>query len=340
MYKLLKDILKILSKKDKVTFILLVIFLFFTTIFEIIGLALILPFLILINNSDLVYTNEFINEIFVLINLDNKYDFLYFIGFLAIFFSFIGAALSIYTNIKLGKYANNIAGAFSVNLIKIYLKETIEGELVDKKIYSKIKRNVISESSVISNNILIPLINIISRSILIVILLIVLGLFNYKITLLIISYLSVFYFIITKYSKNFIQANKLEIEQLKRDKEEYYNTLFSFEEEKEINNDKLLEKYKLSTYRLGNLLSINAVITKLPRYLMMFLVFSSTIAYLLYLITYEKDTVSVIIHTILIFLILGLKILPQLQNIYINYIKLQSNKVSFYDIYHKFKKEN
>jgi ATP-binding cassette, subfamily B, bacterial PglK len=340
MYKLFKDIFRLLSRRDRFTFLVLIVFLFFTTIFEILGLALILPFLLLINNLELIETNEFIQSLFTFTGLESNLDFLYFIGFLAISCSFIGMVLAIYTNLKLVKYSNNIGASFSVRLFKLFFRKINREELSNREIYNNIRKKVISEAMISSNNIVLPLINIISRLVLIILFLIILVSFNYKLTLLIISFFIIFYFIILKFSKKIININISKIEKYKIEKEELFQETFNAVNENFRKNDKnCIEKYKISNYKLVKAQSINGVISKLPRYIMMFLVFSSIVAFLMHLVSIDKDSISSIMHTILIFLVIGLKILPQLQNIYINYMKIQSNKLAFYNVYNELNKK-
>lgn len=340
MYKLLKDILKLLSKKDKFTFIILVVFLFFTTIFEIVGLALILPFLLLINNLELIETNNFIQSIYILFDSENKLEFLYSIGSLAIVFSFIGMVLAIYTNLKLVKYSNNVGASFSVRLFKTFSMKTKKEDLRNRDLYRDIRKKIISESSIISTNIILPSINIISRLILIFILLSILLIINYKFTLFIIFYLLIFYVIILKLSRNIINNNIKKIHIYKKEKEELFIKTFNMKNEDLGNdNNNNMDEYKLNTYKLAESQATNSAISKLPRYVMMFLVFSSVTGFLMYLFGIKNDGIGSIMHTILIFLIVGLKILPQLQSLYINYIKIQSNRLSFYNIYNELYKK-
>ena len=329
MWQVIKEIFSLLPRKSKRNFVLLIILTFLMSIFEIIGLALILPFLFLVGNLKLIETNQHIHSLYTFLGFHDKLDFLYFIGGGAMTFSLLGVILSIFTNIKLTKFSNNLGSAFSIKLLKYYTKhqESLNMEHRD------IRKQILTEPAVIATNIILPSLMILSKTILVLVLFAVLMVINYKVTILFSLLLFTIYFIIFRFSNAKVQHNKKQIETLREERSLLVNTILSHKKKLDkTEENELLQSYSMKSSELSGYQSFNNVIAKLPRYLMMFIIFSSVVFVSSYLVTTYQGNMDDIMHKMLLYIVLGLKTLPQIQNIFINYLKLKSNLASFSNI--------
>jgi ABC-type transport system involved in cytochrome bd biosynthesis fused ATPase/permease subunit len=174
---------------------------------------------------------------------------------------------------------------------------------------------------------------IISKSILIVVLFCGLLVINTPATLSLFLILFFIYLFIFYFSNKRVKENLKKIELLKYEKSLLVNDVLigkSISTKKE--ESKIIKKYFSQSYELSRHQSFNNVISKLPRYLMMFLVFSFVVILSTYLVHLNQGNMSNVMPKMLLFIVIGLKLLPQIQNVFINYLKLKSNIVSFTNI--------
>ncbi len=329
MYNVVKDIFFLISKKERLKFKILIILIFFMSLFEIIGLALILPFLYLVNNLDKATTNPYINVVYTYFNFQDAFSFLCFIGIIAVTFSFIGMLLSIYTNIKLNRYANYIGVDFSIRLLELYAKSDNPEILpTDKK---EKRKKILTDTAIIANNIILPSLMIISKIIVVLVLFAGLLFISYSVTLLLFIILLFIYIVIFHLSNTKVKQNLKNIELIKQEKNLMVSDILTDKVTKE-EKSKIIKKYFTQAYKLSQYQSFNNTISKLPRYLMMFLVFSFIVFISTFIVYTNHHEIDTLMHKMLLFIVIGLKLLPQIQNIFINYLKLKSNIKSFDNI--------
>ena len=331
MYKIINEIYNLISKNDKFKFKILIILVFLMSFFEIIGLALILPFLFLVSNLNIAITNEYINSIYTYFDFHDTFSFLIAVGILAITFSLLGVVLSIYTNLKMTKVSNDIGADFSVRILKF----SIDNIDTDKstEAYKNNRKKILTDTAVVANKIILPILMIVSKTILIAIFFAGLMIINYKVTLLflfvlIIVYVPVFY--LTNMKK---KINMKRVEILKEERNVLvYEVLNNKNNILQNRKKEALKKYFNQSYELSRHQSFNNVVSRLPRYLIMFLVLTSIVGISIYLTYVSNGDMDAIIHKMFIFIVVGLKTLPQVQNVFINYLSVKSNIKSFENI--------
>jgi len=331
MYKIINEIYNLISKNDKFKFKILIVLIFLMSFFEIIGLALILPFLFLVSDLNIAITNEYINSIYTYFDFHDTFSFLIAVGVLAITFSLLGVVLSIYTNLKMTKVSNDIGADFSVRILKF----SIDNVDTDKstEAYKNNRKKILTDTAVVANKIILPILMIVSKTILIAIFFAGLMIVNYKVTLLflfvlIIVYVPIFYLTNMKRKRN---MKRIEI--LKEERNALVHEVLNNKNNMLQNRKKeALKKYFNQSYELSRHQSFNNVVSKLPRYLIMFLVLASIIGISTYLTYVSNGDMDAIIHKMFIFIVVGLKTLPQIQNVFINYLSAKSNIKSFENI--------
>lgn len=331
MYKIINEIYNLISKNDKFKFKILIVLVFLMSFFEIIGLALILPFLFLVSNLNIAITNEYINSIYTYFDFHDTFSFLIAVGVLAITFSLLGVILSIYTNLKMTKVSNDIGADFSVRILKF----SIDNVDTDKstEAYKNNRKKILTDTAVVSNKIILPIIMIVSKTILIAVFFTGLMIVNYKVTLLflfvlIITYVPIFYLTNMKRKRN---MKRIEI--LKEERNVLvYDILNNKNNILQNRKKEALKEYFNQTYELSRHQSLNNVVSRLPRYLIMFLVLTSIVGISIYLTYVSNGDMDAIIHKMFIFIVVGLKTLPQIQNVFINYLSVKSNIKSFENI--------
>ncbi len=312
MIRVIKILYKNFSQKNLIKLYFLVFLLFLTSVFEILGLALILPFLLLVSNINSIESNHYIAYIYHFFNFENHYMFLFFIGGSAIFFSFLGMLLSIYTNIKSIRFASQI----SISLSKKHIYKN-----VDKK---NVRKRLLSEPNIIANNIVLPLLIVLSKIFMIILILAILLYLNIYITLILFLVLFLIYIVLYKFFSKKISKNIKKIDELKKKRVDLINKYIS-SNKFDFNNDYLKKEYIFLSNKINIFQSFNIAANKIPRYIMVFLIFSVVVIITSYIAYIEQNNISKVMHKIVLYIVLGIKLLPQIQTLYVNYMKIMNN---------------
>ncbi len=122
MIKQIREIYFLLDKKNKF-FLYLVIFLgFFSSIFDLIGVVSILPFLSLLVNPDLINDNFFLVKINKILNFDND-EFLIFLGVVSFFLLLINQLFRFFSKMVSIYFSRKLIYEMTGNLFDYYLKQ-------------------------------------------------------------------------------------------------------------------------------------------------------------------------------------------------------------------------
>ena len=117
--KYIKKIFSILTKKNKIDFMLIVFFSIFKTIFEIIGIGLLIPIFSIISNSE--KKNQILNYFsFIDKEIDNEKIVILFFG-IFIFIYLIKSIYTVFINNYVSRYCQNLYTNLAEKLLKKYL---------------------------------------------------------------------------------------------------------------------------------------------------------------------------------------------------------------------------
>ena len=162
-FKHFKSLNLLLNKKEIIKLIYILVFTFLNIFFELLGIGLIIPLLeIMLNYNENSFFLQYIENLNLNINKDN----LLFYILTLFFFSFIlKNIITIYINYLLTDFRFSIMSNLSDKIYTDYLKKDFAFLRNSKKI--SLVKDIIEESSNVSQNIIFQFLNIISDSILI-----------------------------------------------------------------------------------------------------------------------------------------------------------------------------
>lgn len=332
LYKII-DILTFEEKKEALFLVFLVLVM---SIFDMLGIASILPFITILLNPDIINTNEFLNFLYnksILLGVKNKNDFLIAVGFavLAMFiFSIILRSLTTFYQMKF-----NLMREFSIGkrLMSIYLNQPYSW-FVNKN-SSTFAKNILSEINQIIIQAISPITNILvysSISLSIILLLIYVDpVLSLSIgAIFSTSYLFIFYIIKSKLSDLGSKRFKANEERFK-----VVSEAFGAFKDVKIRNleDNYLEKFKSPAHMFAKSQLISQLIAVLPRYFLEAISFGGLLLLTIILIMGEKN-ISTVIPIISLYAFAGYRLLPAIQNIYVSFAQLRFAKIAL-DSLHK-----
>lgn len=190
---------QLLDLNEKKQALFLLILTLIMAILDTLGIASILPFISVVSNPQIIETNEYLLSVYktsIDMGVTSKQQFLFIFGtvvFILLLFSLFFKAITIYFQTR---FALMREYSISKRLLEFYLHQPYTWFLHRNS--SDLSKIILSEVNQVVNNILIPMINLITQSILAFAILSLLILFNpilafFAGLILIMSYLIIFY---------------------------------------------------------------------------------------------------------------------------------------------------
>jgi ABC-type bacteriocin/lantibiotic exporter with double-glycine peptidase domain len=326
----LKRVFLIFSSKEKYQVSIIFILSIITSIFEMIGVFSIVPFMSLLTNPDYitnnVYFSYFANS-YSLNLIDSKVYFGIIIIILFIFSNLMNIVTLWYTMNFIAEYQSRI----SSTVLKKYLSNSYDFFI--KSDHAILSKNVLDESCILADGVIYAILQILTKSLIIFaisILMIIVNpeLFFGSIFLFAIIYLLIF----VRYKKvlydigfNRVEANESRFkktrEVLSNIKDVKYHSLEDF----------YIKSFSNSAYDFAHLNAKRNLISLLPRYFIEILTFGGIFSGIVYLIAIE-ESLLLNIPVISMFLLSIYRIMPLLQNIFINTTNIKSSEYVFNNI--------
>ncbi len=315
-YRRINKIVKIFDREDRIKIVFLFMLNILTSIFELLGIASILPFIGLISNPDFFTDYNFFINLFEEYNLTQK-ELTVLTGLFIITLFVLSNITSAYNLWKTVQFAAYQSHKISLEMINTYINQPYY-RFINLDV-SEISKNILSESSFLSENFLMPLLQVITKgTILISISLLLLYVnstaFIYSIIFLLALYLLIYKKIrgiITDYGKNRLIAND------KRFK--YVNdALKSIKDIKFYNvEDFYLKGFSKSQNDFLMLTAKNTVLGVLPKYFIEIVAIGGIFTIIISLIITDSDLL-IYLPTISLFVVAAYRVLPLLQQIFVN----------------------
>ena len=335
----LYNLFKILSKKELKHATFLFILILISAILDVLGIASIVPLIALLTNPNLVESNLLINKIYLLFNFKDPQIFLFYSGvafFMIFLVSMIVKTLTIYFQARFSLMCEYSVGS---RLLQNYLHRSYIWFL--NRHSSDLAKNVLSTVNLVINRGLLSSLELISQSIVTILIISLLFVVDPKLTFIVGLTLVVIYGIIYGLFSNTLKRKG--IERMKKDQERYTALSNSFGSIKET---KLrgLENFYINNFSIAakkfakNQLSAN-IIGQLPRYLFETVAFGGLLIIILYLMK-QSNSFTKILPILSLYIFAGYRLMPALQQIYNALASLRFADVSIKSVYEDLKKKS
>tara|TARA_B100000287_G_scaffold434701_1_gene499991 strand:- start:4123 stop:5889 length:1767 start_codon:yes stop_codon:yes gene_type:complete len=312
----INKIVKIFDSEDRFKILFLFMLNILTSIFELLGIASILPFIGLISNPDFFSEYTFFVEIFEKYNLTQK-ELIISTGIFIIILFILSNITSAYNLWKTMQFTAYQSHKISCEMMKTYIYQPYY-RFINFDI-SMISKNVLSESSLLSENFLMPLLQVVTKSTILLSISLLLVYINsiafiYSLFFLLILYFTIYRkirLLITKYGKNRLVANDSRFKHVNE----------AFKSIKDIKFYNVEDFYLKGFSKSQNdflLLTIkNTLFGVLPKYFIEIVAIGSIFSIILFLIINDSNLV-IYLPTISVFIVAAYRILPLIQQIFVN----------------------
>jgi ABC-type multidrug transport system fused ATPase/permease subunit len=315
MHKLIKTIFKLLIKKERKSALIVIIISLFSSLLDVIGVAIILPLTSIVANPNLTKTQPVLKWLFQLFSFSDTRMFLLFISAAGLILLLFSIGFRILTSYLQTRFVYMCEFSISQRLFELYLKQPYVFFL--NRHSSEISKIILNDVSQVTQGVMIPLLQIFTSIVLTIITLILLIIVQPYVTLIIITI--VFFSYTLSYIFSQRNLSKLGEARFLSNTSRYRTvseSLGAIKDLKAIGQEQTFinqhEKYAL-TFSTKYIESQKFIL--IPRLVLESCVFGGSIVVLIYFLISSKN-LSEIIPSIAIFGFAGYRLLPSLQAIF------------------------
>ncbi len=293
-------------------------------IIDMIGVASILPFIAVLSNPNIIETNNIISSMYKFshnFGVENSQQFLFILGilvFVLLVFSLFFKALTTYAQVR---FVQMREYSISRRLVEGYLNQPYSWFL--NRHSADLGKTILSEVSVVIGNGIFPLMELISKGIVVIALITLLILVDPKIAVIVGLSLSAVYLLIFYLVRKFL--NRIGKERLNSNKMRFTTVSEAFGASKEVKIGGLEELYinRFSTFakNFAQSQASSQVISQLPRFILEAVAFGGIMLIILFMMlrTGEFNNSLPIIS---LYVFAGYRLMPALQSIYASFTSL------------------
>lgn len=313
---MIKKLYNLFDKTYKFKFFLLIFFTFFVALLEMLSMGLIIPIAYFFFNnqtSDIYLVNILFDFIKYLSNLLNTKDLI--ILFLIVFFTFFIKFITLLFFVFFQSNFNaNLQVLISGQMLKKFKEMSFS--TYSNKNSSSLLRNVNNETSILTNNISLPIIQITSESLVILGMVFLLFLIDFSVTIItIIIFFSAGFFLLSLTKKRLVKAGKNRQDHDAK-RINALNLIYGgFKELKVLNKiNYFILKYIQSNKIYTQAYKQQIALSQLPRLLLEIITISSIIILLFYMLNEDRTFVEILTY-LSIFAGCSFKVMPSANRI-------------------------
>lgn len=326
-----KKLMFTLDTKDRREVAALLSVMVMTAIMESLGIVSILPFLAILSDPAVIHSNKILTGIYTFLGFTDDRSFLFFAGFAVLGIVVLSNTAAAFLNWKLSYFTHMRAHVLSLRILRIYMYLPYDHFL--RADTSDMAKNVLTEVSHVSKNLFVAGMQAVSR---IIVSLLILGILIATDPVLALSVggvLILAYIII--YIAVHRKLHRIGEERLQTTAERYKILAEVLKGIKDIRLTGTESKY-IATYEQPSILTSRSyaqydMISLTPRYVFETIAFAVIIMVIFYLMS-SRDSIIDIVPTLGLYAIAGQRLLPALQNIFLNLTKLRFGIPSLYNL--------
>lgn len=329
---MLKKTLSLLLEKEKTQLIALLSLFTFVAIFDVVGVASILPLFSILTNKEIIFENALLVSLYELLNFEQETHFLIFITIITLLIlvvSLVGKSLSFFFQYK---YSMLLEYRLSKTLFNQYLARDYEWHITQNS--TDLSKRILSEVTIVIAENILPWLTLISNSLICIGILLLLLYVDIYITFIIIFTLILGYGAIYLVLSGSLVTNGKERVNFNALRYKYISEGFQCLKEIKIyqKSDLAVEKFEHVAKEFAAKTAIVKIYGQLPRYLLEGIAFGGLIAVVIFMLLNNVDLDSVL-PKLTLFAFAGYRILPSLQNVYGASVKIKNSNYALEVIY-------
>ncbi len=327
LINLIKKIKIIIAPQEKWQLLVLFASILLMAFFQTLGVVSILPFMSIVMQPEIIESNRWLNWLYNSLGFTSVNSFIIFMGILMLFIIIIGnltSALATWLKVRfVWRKNHNISSA----LLKKYLSLPYVYFLTQNT--ADLSKNILSETSVLTNGFILPLIDIMIKSFVAIGILSMLLFTNVYMTILSAIIFGGSYALIYFYFHDKLKTNGAK--RLKENKQRFKTAGEALGGIKDIKvmgrEDFFYHRYFRHSLELSNLQAWSSLIGVMPRYFLETIAFGGIVTLVLYFIT-TAGNVNEVIPMISFFAFAAYRLLPALQVVFASFTQVRFSQMT------------
>jgi len=318
MINILKKILYLITINERKNAAFLLLMTILVSLVDMLGIASILPFMIVVTNPSLIETNEFLKFFFNFLSIfgvENNNQFLLALGIIVFLFLILSLFFKAITSYFKTLFIHMLEYNISKLLIEKYLHQPYSWFL--NRNSADLGKNILSEVQNVTHGGILALIDLIGSAIIAISLLVLIILVNPALTIIAAVLLIGAYLIIYLFLNNYI--NHLGKERTTNNLLRFTIVSEAFGAIKEVKVKGLEKTYIKSFSKSSKIFSktqaTSQAIALLPRFILEAIAFGGILLIIIYFI-YQTGNLNYALPIISLYVFVGYRLLPSLQQIY------------------------
>lgn len=318
--------------REKVQIIWLGLAIILMGVFQVFGVASVLPFINLIMRPELVEENPWFAFFYTNLGFSSPQSFIVFVGFLLVFVIVLSNAVSAITIWIKFRFIYSRNHRISRTLLKKYMYRPY-AYFLDKNT-SEMQKNILDEVNLMTQHFLLPLLELISRVVIVLLIFVFLLIVNPLVTVTAILFLGGSY-----YLANIVLKKRLKKggeERVKANRMRYKIASEALSGIKEIKvlgrENNYINNYSSHSWKFARVNSFRNMAGNLPKFLLEALAFGGIVLLVLFLF-YSHDSAGEIIPVVSLFSFAGYRLMPSLQVIFFSVSQVYGNQATLDNIY-------
>ncbi len=332
MFKLVKNLFELLSPNQRKRFYVLQFLVIIASVFEILGVASIIPFMALVGDMSQLEQNTFIAEIYRQSGITSESQFIFLVGLCVLGLLFASMIISIFTIWGLSMFANKIGTEIADRLYTYYLNQDWLFHASGSS--AQLTKKIATETMRVTGAVLVPLMQMNSKVTLSLLMSTSIFLYDPKVALIGLSIFAISYFFLFRGFRNKLNKNGIAISEVNEERFRLMNEGFGGIKDLLLtgrDND-FIDRFNKSGKTLAYSQGTNAALAHAPRYFVELLAFGSMIVLILYLIASHNGNLGMILPILSVYAIGIIKLLPAFQQIYSSMAIIKANIPAFESI--------
>ncbi len=315
---MLKKLKSLLSKRDKVFLLFLLIFSIFIALLETVGISIIMPFIAVATDFTKINSNKYLNFIFNFFNFPSQQIFVITFGISLIFFYAFRSGINLTYFYFLARFSQSRYHLIAYRLFQNYISFSYEDFVVQNT--STLTKNIVNEANNLTQ-LITNFLFMLSEVFIIILLYSLMIYVNWKMTLLLTIFLSVNALFLIKTVGKRLKREGVKRATFQNKFYEIINSTFgNFKLIKLVSNENLILK-KFSEASFGYALSNikNQTLTQFPRLFLEAIGFGIVAFIVTYLIWKYKTDISPALGLLSMYVLALYRLLPSVNRILSNY---------------------
>ena len=323
MLKIIIEFFSLLTPSQRKKFYVLQTLVVIMAFAEIVGIASIIPLMAIAGDPSILERENLLAMLYLKSNIGDPYDFIVYLGIIILAVLITTSCFSMFITWRLAMYATQIGVEIGDRLYSYYLSQDWLFHTMGSS--SDMTKKISSETTRITNEILLPLMFLNARAVLAFFIILVMFFYDPIILILGISIFGLAYIALFGIIRKKVKKNSKNISDMFLERFKLMNQGFGgIKEILLLGRSNNLKKRFIKT---GNKLAYSEgtirATASVPRYFLEMLAFSSIIALVLYLIVDAQTNLGLLLPILSVYALAVMKLLPAMQQIYFNVVQIK-----------------